>query len=203
MQSIGRIFLSGLAVLLPAALTFAVLYWMVSSAEQWSLSLFTLFFEKDAYVPGLGTVGLLALIFGVGLLSRAWLFRKLFQGFETLLNRIPLIKTVYGSVKDFFDYFAPSKAEKKFNQAVILDWDQPEMNLLGLITKEDLQTLRDNSAEGSLGENAEDKVAVYLPMSYQIGGYMVLIERSKLKPLNMGFEDALRFIFTAGVSTSK
>lgn len=203
MKSLGRIFLSGLAVLLPAALTFAVLYWLVTSAEQGSLSLFTLFFDEEDYVPGLGTVGLLVLIFLVGLLSRAWLFRKLLNGFEGLLNRIPLIKSVYGSIKDFFDYFAPSEAKKKFNQAVILDWDQPKMNLLGLITREDLQILQEKSEEGSLGEKAEEKVAVYLPMSYQIGGYMVLIERSKLKPLNMDFEDALRFIFTAGVSTSK
>ena len=68
-----------------------------------------------------------------------------------------------------------------------------DFRLIGFVTRDDLSTL-----PGGLG--SKDEIAVYLPMSYQIGGYTVLIPRQNVEPINISMEDAFRFTVTAGVS---
>ena len=77
-----------------------------------------------------------------------------------------------------------------------MDIGSPPIRLIGFVTREDLSGL-----PKALGE--DDRVAVYLPLSYQIGGYMLFMPRSALIPIDMSLEDAMRFSITAGMSTKR
>jgi uncharacterized membrane protein len=145
-------------------------------------------------------MGLLAGVtatFFFGLALNAFLVRRLLDLCEGLLNRIPLIKTLYGSVKDFIGFFA-AKKEKEFNQVVTveLEFGGVPMRLLGFVTRNDFKGLPE-------GIGSEGEIAVYLPLSYQIGGYTVIVSRSAVQPVDISAHRAMGFIVTGGMITDK
>ena len=185
----ARIFLRGLTVVLPLALTAYALWWLVFTIERFFHWLWNVLLPDGWYFTGLGIVlGVLA-IYAVGVLAGAWLGRLLLEMVEGLLGRIPLVKTIYGSVRDLMSFFA---GKKKGMGRVVIAEIAPDIRLLGFVTQEDAQQLTGLPAD-------EGKTAVYLPMSYQIGGYMVLLPRDRLTQLDMKVEDALRLAITAGI----
>lgn len=189
-SNIGRIFLTGLAAILPIAVTLAILWWLGAGAER-LLGRFLKYFIPDHwYSPGMGIALGLLLVFAVGLLTRAWLFQKAFSFGDRLFNRIPLVKTVYGAVQDF-TRFISGNANRNFNRVVTVEVQGAY--LIGFVTCDDSQHL-----PAPLDD--EDRIAVYFPMSYQIGGYTLFIPRNRITPVNMGMEDAMRFVVTAGLS---
>jgi len=111
-----------------------------------------------------------------------WLFQRLIDGSENLVNRLPLVKTVYRAIKDFVDYFSPGE-EMKARKVVKVRVPGQPITLIGFITREDFSQL-------PFGEPGE--VAVYLPLSYQIGGYTLILPADWLEPVDMPFEDAMR-----------
>jgi uncharacterized membrane protein len=169
--------------------------WLIGAAETLLGGFIRILLPSKAYLPGMGLVVSLVLIFITGLLMQAIFFRELMAWVEEQLERIPLIKTVYSAVKDLTGFFS-KRNERRFGKVVLVQMPNVPIRLLGFITVEDI-------AEAGLGLDTgacEDTVAVYLPMSYQIGGYTVLLPRSYLTPLDMGMEDAMRFLITAGMS---
>jgi uncharacterized membrane protein len=195
-MSLGRLartFLSGLAVVLPIVITIAVLLWVVTTAERLLGSVAGALLPGDGAPRGLGIVLAIALIFGVGVLMEAVYFRRLMGWIEELLNRIPLVKTVYGAVRDLMSLFSKA-GTRRFSKVVMVKFPGIEARLIGFVTIEDFAGLAVTAGP--------DEVAVYLPMSYTIGGYTVLLPRSCLTPLDMSLEDAMRFVVTAGMSRS-
>jgi uncharacterized membrane protein len=146
-----------------------------------------------AYPRGLGIALALGLIFGVGVLLEAVYFRRLMGWLEEVLNRIPLVKTVYGAVRDLMSLFSKA-GTRKFSKVVMVKLPGIEARLVGFVTIEDFTGLAIVAGPG--------EVAVYLPMSYTIGGYTVFLPRECLTPLDMSLEDAMRFVVTAGMSRS-
>jgi uncharacterized membrane protein len=191
LRTISRTFLRGLAVVLPALLTGYVLWWLASAAESTLGPVLRRLIPSQRYVRGLGVVVGLALIFAVGALTKLWLARKLIDAFEALVARVPLVKTIYGSVKDLMGFFS-SNGSKELEQVVLVRFDNPPMRMLGFVTREDLTT--------TSPDLDSEQVAVYLPMSYQIGGFTVFVPRASLTPVAMSVEAAMRFAMTAGVS---
>ncbi|HET6564251.1 MAG TPA: DUF502 domain-containing protein, partial [Xanthomonadales bacterium] len=111
MNALGKLFLKGLAVVIPLALTVAILWWLAGGAERLLGNLLLRFLPQGWYVPGMGLVAGLAITMLIGLLSHVLLFQKLFTYGEEFLNRLPLVKTIYTAIKDFVGYFSPeSKA---------------------------------------------------------------------------------------------
>lgn len=103
-------------------------------------------------------------IFLTGLLMKSWMGRKLFGWEEEVLLRIPLIKSVYGALRDFARFFSRSgEAEKEFHQTVMVPLGDKGMELMGFVTRPSLDV-------PGLEVPQEDSIAVYLPMGYQIGG---------------------------------
>ena len=192
-RRLARTFFTGLAVVLPIVITIAVLAWLVQSTEALLGAVVRLFLPDEVYQPGLGLVVALVLIFAVGLLMEAVYFRRVMGWFEDLLNRIPLVKTVYSAVRDLMSLFSKA-GTKKFSKVVMVKFPGTEAGLIGFVTIEDFADL-------PIKPHA-DTVAVYLPMSYTIGGYTVLLPRSCLTPIDMSLEDAMRFVVTAGMSRS-
>ncbi|MDD3447467.1 MAG: DUF502 domain-containing protein [Gammaproteobacteria bacterium] len=189
---IGRNILTGLATILPVALTLYLIYWLAVTAESLLGGLIHLILPESLYWPGMGIIAGVGVLFAIGLLMHAYVFRQLFSMGEQLLYRMPLIKSIYRSIRDFFDYFSP-KEQKEFQQVVAVTIGGSEMELIGFVT----QTRPDHMPEDLRGG---DRIMVYLPMSYMIGGYAVLVPRSAVRPLDMNMEEAMRFALTAGVT---
>ena len=141
------------------------------------------------YFPGLGTIAGLILMFLIGLLMKAVLIRQLFTFSESLLYRLPIIKSIYRAIRDLFDFFSPKK--EQFGRVVIVTVNNMEM--VGFITQEDPARLPQSLSN-------PDSVLVYLPMSYMIGGFTLLIPKKDIKPCQMNMDEAMRFVLTAGIT---
>ena len=194
MKFISRNILAGLAAILPIVLTLYLLYWFAVTAETALGGMIRLFLPEPMYWPGMGLVAALLVVFVLGLLMHAYVFQRLFARGERLLYHMPLIKTVYRAIRDFFDYFSPS-SKKEFEQVVAVNIGDTGMQVIGFVT----QAIPERLPEDFRGE---DSILVYLPLSYMIGGYAVLMPRSAVRPLDMNMEEAMRFTLTAGVTGS-
>lgn len=188
-KSTSKTLLTGFITLFPVVLTIYFLYWLAVTSEnimgtaiQWAL-------PQALYFPGLGMMAGLVVVFVVGLLMKAILIRQLFGLGEKILYRLPLIKTVYRAMRDLFEFFTPKK--EGLGQVVAVTYDGIEM--IGFVTQTDEQRLPESFQE-------QDKVLVYLPMSYMIGGFTLFIPREHVRPINMSMEEAMRFALTAGIT---
>lgn len=192
MNAIGKLFLKGLAVTIPVALTLAITWWLAAGAEHLLGRLLEVTLPAGWYVPGMGLVAGIALILLVGVLSHVIIFQRLFDWGEALLNRLPLVKTIYTALKDFIDYLSPGN-RSQFSRVVLVRMPGNEHQLLGFVTSEQLGDL-------SLDTGLDQPLAVYLPMSYMIGGYTLFVPRSAVTPVDMPFEQAMRLTLTGGVT---
>lgn len=191
LRRMTAVFLAGLLAVLPILITVAVIMWLIRAAESVLGGLLAVLLPGSLYLPGMGLILAIVLIFLIGLGMQGVFMRQFLHWLEEALNRIPLVKTVYGAVRDLTGMLS-NKNERRFSQVVTVQLPNMPMRLVGFVTIEDL---------ASAGLNCgDDEVAVYLPMSYQIGGYTLLLPRRYLTPLDMGFEEAMRFVITAGLS---
>lgn len=190
MNKIGKILLKGLVTILPIGLTIYFIYWLLVSLEQLSHTIVVMILPEHYYVPGLGLLFSLVLLFITGLVVNALVVQRVIHASEELLERIPLIKSIYGGLRDFIDYFSPLNAKDEMRKVVLVEIN--EMQLIGFVT---------GSSEAMPGNLLEDdRIAVYLPMSYQLGGYTVYIKKSAVETIDMSVEDAMRLVITAGLS---
>lgn len=189
-QRLVRLFLKGLATIIPIALTLLIVLWLGGIAEDGVGYLIKLVLPDAWYIRGMGLVGGIALVIAIGLLSQVWLFRKLIDFGEAILDRMPLVKSVFRATKDFVDYFSSDEGDR-FGQAVMVRHPELGFGVMGFVTREDFSSL-------PFGEEGE--VAVYLPLSYQIAGYTVFVPREWLEPIDLPLEDSIRLILTATMS---
>ena len=195
LKSMSKTFFTGLITILPVVLTLYLLYWLVVSAETALGNTIRLLLPEGLYWPGMGTIAGLLVVFLVGLLMHAYVVQRLFAWGEQVLYHVPVIKTVYRSIRDFFNYFSPARKDE-FQQVVSVSIGDTGMQVIGFVT----QAVPERLPEGFQGEGS---VLVYIPLSYMIGGYAVLMPRSAVRPLDMSMEEAMRFTLTAGVTGSK
>lgn len=192
MNALGKLFLKGLAVVIPVTLTLAILWWVAAGAERLMGAILKFTLPDGWYVPGMGLVSGLVLIALIGLLSHVLIFQKLFNLGETIFRRLPLVKTIYIAIKDFISYLSPEKGSE-MGKVVLVQLQGQSFQLIGFVTREQFTDLPFTPA-------AEDPVAVYMPMSYQIGGYTLFLPRECLTPLDIPFEQAMRLVLTGAVT---
>ncbi len=195
MNTLGKLFLKGLVVVIPAALTLAILWWLAKGAEQLLGGMFSRFLPQGWYIPGMGLVAALAITVLIGLLSHVLLFQKLLSLGENILNRLPLVKTLYSAIKDFIDYFSPD-SKQAMSKVVMVRIPGQDFEQIGFVTREDFRPL-------SLTPTVDDPVAVYLPMSYQIGGYTLILPRASITPIDMSFEEAMKLVLTGAITRNR
>ncbi len=184
------LFFKGLGTIIPIALTVVVVVWLAGIAERGIGSMIKLVLPEEWYITGMGLVGGILVVLAIGLLSQVWLFRKLIDLGEAILDGMPVVKSLFRATKDFVEYFS-SDNKDRFSQAVMVRHPDLKLGLMGFVTREDFSNL-------PFGEEGE--VAVYLPLSYQVAGYMIFVPREWCEPIDLPFEDAIRLILTAGMS---
>ena len=184
------IFLRGLGVILPLAVTVWVIVWLATGTEAMLRPVFLFLLPETYYLPGLGLLLGISLIYLCGLLVGLLPFRNLWDYLESWLQRIPLFKTIYRAISDFTDFLStpPSPGDSKVVSVDMGDGTR----LVGFVTDHDpkLDRLVDDSIE---------RIAVYLPMSYMIGGYTLLVPPSRVTELPVSVEEAMRLVLTAGI----
>lgn len=181
----------GIKITIPVLLTFLVLYWGVVTVESVFSAIVKPFIPSQYYFPGLGALIGLLFIFFIGTFINAWVVNWIYRAFEKLIHRVPVVSSVYQSIQDFTDMLGNN--DKTYGSPVLVE--MAGMKLIGLVT---CQTFKD--LESSKINTAD--VGIYLPMSYQLGGFFVVVPRTSVTPLNMSVQDAMKFILTAGISKS-
>ena len=193
MKSLGRIFLTGVLTVLPVLATAYLLIWLFTTAESFLGKPLRWLIPDDYYRGGMGLLVGIVAIFVVGILMRAYIVRRVFEFSERILLEIPLIKTIYAALRDFFGMFA-GENDGEALQVVTLTLPGSSMRLMGFVTRDEFSDLPEGIAEPG-------DVAVYLPMSYQVGGYTVFMPRTQISPVQMSREHAMRFVLTAGLKS--
>ncbi len=189
LRSINKSFFTGLVALLPITATIYLFVWVMGAAEGFFGQLLQLVLPEQWYLPGMGVAVSLTMIFVVGLLMEFLLIKAIVSKFEGIIYRVPLVKSIYGSTREFLAFLLEGKS--KGPRPVVAYTFANNMTMVGFITKRDLSFIKSDSVAG--------KVAVYFPMSYQIGGYTVMLPASELTPLDMPMDQAMRFVMTAGI----
>ena len=138
--------------------------------------------------PGLGFLIIMSGITAFGYFTSIFAFRRMGEWFEHLVNRIPLVKLIYSSVKDLLAAFVGDK--KKFDRPVLVTINKENsLHRIGFITQSDLTEL-----------GLKDMVVVYFPQSYAVAGDHYVVPKENVKPLNISGTIAMKFIVSGGVS---
>ena len=189
MRKIWNTMLKGLVTLLPIGLTVYLVYWLAVTAEQLFSRLLKLVIPASAYWPGLGLVAGLVVLYLMGLAVNAYFVRRALRLSDDLFARIPVVKTIYVAIRDFMRFFPSSGKGSDLKRVVLVPFGSGKV--IGFVTAE-------SSAALGLGVG-DDTVAVYLPMSYMVGGYTVFLPRELLETTSLSVEAGMRIALMGGV----
>lgn len=180
MKSLINYFLKGLLYLIPISVTGYVLYWLFTELDQ------ILGFS----FPGVGVVLIIVFVTIIGFVGSFLIQLPLFNYLEYQLERLPLIKTIYTSVKDMLKAIVSEK--QGFNRPVLVKVsNDSELRRLGFITNEGMTFLKD-------GQNL---ITVYVPFSISVSGQLYLVPPHYIQAVDGKPADVMKYIMAGGVTT--
>jgi uncharacterized membrane protein len=172
--------LNGLLLTLPMVITGYVIYRFFN----WLDALLPI----EHRYPGMGILMLIVFLAVLGYLGAKFINDTIRGWFNRLLDRIPLIKTIYKSITDLLGAFVGQK--KAFNQPVLVKISEDtDIEVIGFVTDEDLQELG----------NIQNKVGVYFPMSYSFAGHLLIVPAKNVKAIDKNAVDVMKYIVSGGV----
>ncbi|WP_058555619.1 DUF502 domain-containing protein [Thiohalocapsa sp. ML1] len=193
-----NLFLQGIALLAPLTLTIALLVWLGHSVEALVGGALAGLLPQGWYVPGMGLAVGVLLTLAAGLLANIFLVRWVLNLLERVLDRIPLVKSLFQGLKDVAR-FLEQGADKQFGRPVTvalpLGDGGGKIELVGFMMQEPAALPRAGVGDAT---DADGRVAVYLPMSYQVGGYTLYLDSALVQSLDVRSDDALRAVLTGG-----
>ena len=182
-------FVKGLLIVMPLGAAFFLIFWGVRSIDN-ALNLSGIFLTdtkgKPIYIPGLGILNVIVVILIAGILVTNVVTEPIKRWFNRWLNRLPLFKFLYSSIKDLTEAFVGE--EKKFSEPVIVEVNEFGLKKIGFLVQKDLAAL-----------NLPGEVAVYFPYSYSFAGQVVIIAADKVKPIDKSAADMMKFVISGGV----
>lgn len=178
MNTLIKYFFRGLLLVIPIGLTIYILV----AAVKWMDSLLSLTY------PGSGILIIVVGITVIGYIGSTLIAKPIVDFFERLLNRLPLVRIIYSSLKDLISAFVGDK--KKFNQPVLVTINKhSDLQKLGFITQVDLANL-----------GIKEKIAVYLPHSYNFSGDLYIVPKENVVPIQNSGADIMKFIVSGGIA---
>ena len=193
--TLRRYFVAGLLVWIPLVITLWVLKLLVDLMDQ-SLLLLPAAWHTDAmfgfHVPGLGMLLTIAIVLVTGALAANFAGRKLIDWGHSILGRIPIVRSIYGGVKQISDtLFSPEG--KAFRRAVLVRYPHQGAWTVALVTGSP-----EHEVASILGA---DQVSVFVPTTPNItAGFFLVVPRSETRELEMSVDDALKYIISMGVA---
>jgi uncharacterized membrane protein len=194
MAALRKWFVAGLLVIVPVAITIAVLQWIIGTLDR-TLAILPEAWQPDrligVHIPGFGVLLTLAILLIVGGVATNFMGKKLVSWGDTLVSRIPVVRSIYSSVKQVSDtLFSPSG--NAFRTAVLVQWPRPDVWTIGFVT----------GVPGGDVTNylVGDYLSVYVPTTPNpTGGYFVMLRKSDCVELKMSVDDALKYVISMGV----
>jgi len=194
MNKIQKIFVSGLVAFLPMAVTIYIVFAGISIVENLLGTFLQRILPPEAYYPGFGFLTTVILIFLLGLMLNNFITAGLFKKIQEKLTEIPLIKVVYSPLRDLMNLFSKGHGQSNLKKVVLVHFSEGK-KALGLVTREHFEDI----GIPSLASN--DRVAVFFPMSYGLGGYTLLINKTDIESVDLPAEKAMSLALTAWIKT--
>jgi uncharacterized membrane protein len=190
LDQIQTTFISGLAVIIPLALTFWFLNAFLNAVDGILSPVLVQWLGKE--IPGLGFISMLVIIFLVGLLGRNFVGRILFTGFEKLLRSIPVVRAVYGAIKDLVNALSVGSKGRTFQQVVMVQYPRVGLYCIGFATNE--STFQDHDGVTT------EFISVYFPHPPNpTSGVLILVPKHESIPLDMTIEQGLKLVLSGGI----
>ncbi len=193
MRKIWNTVLKGLVAILPLGLTVYVVYWLAVTAERLFSKVIRLL-VPEYYWPGLGLLIGLVVLYFVGLAVNAYFVGRALRMSDELLARIPVVKTIYLAIRDFMRFFPSSGKSSELHRVVLVQFGPGKV--IGFVTAESDTMLHRSTPAG------DDMIAVYLPMSYMVGGYTIFLPRELVETTSLSVEEGMRIALMGGVRDS-
>ena len=194
MNKVGKAILNylikGLLIVVPIAVSIFIVVWAVTTVDSW-LNVNNILgvnprTGESRNIPGLGLLTVLTIILLAGIFVTNLVTEPMYNWFQRMMQRLPLLNFIYSSIKDLTEAFVGD--EKKFNHPVLVEVEGG-LKKIGFLTQNDLHKL-----------NLPEEVAVYFPLSYSFAGQLCIVKREKVKDLNMSAADAMKLVVSGGVS---
>lgn len=195
MRSFNQIFFRGLITIIPIAVTIYVIYSAVLILDSLLGSVLQRLLPAEIYFPGQGLLVILALTYLFGLLLNNFFTGKFFAVVEKKLTEVPFIKVIYSPLRDLMNLFS-KKGGKAMGSVVLVRMGDSNAQALGLVTRENFSDL-------PFPAGSEEKVAVYFPLSYGLGGFTFLVPKASVQELNLPVEKAMSLAITGWVKTDE
>jgi uncharacterized membrane protein len=189
-----RYLIAGLLVWVPLGITIWVVHWLLTSIDQILLVLPQNLQPRALFgfdIPGLGVVVAVAILLATGVVAANFFGQRLIRGWESLLGRIPFVKSIYSSVKQVSDTLL-SDTGNAFRKALLVEFPRPGCWTIGFLTG----TPADAVASHLPGEH----ISIYVPTTPNpTGGYFVMVPKANVRELDMSVDEALKYIISMGV----
>ena len=185
-----KYFITGALVLVPLAITAWVLHFVIATLDQ-SLVLVPREWRPETYIPGLGAIITLAIVFLTGVLTNNLVGKWFLRLWERLLQRIPVVNSIYGSVKQVSDTLFSSSGNA-FRKAVLIPYPHEHSYTIAFLT----------GVPGGDVQNhlVGEYVSVYVPTTPNpTSGFFLMMEKSRVVELDMTVDAALKYIVSMGV----
>ena len=186
--------ITGLLIWIPLVITLWVLKLIVDTLDQ-SLLLLPEQWRTEGFlgvhIPGLGVILTLVIVFVTGVFATNLFGAQLVQLWHGILHRIPVVNSIYSSVKQISDTLFSSSGQA-FRKALLVEWPRPGMWTIAFLT---------GTPGGDVANHLEgDYVSVYVPTTPNpTGGYFVMLPRKDVIELDMTVDEALKYIISMGV----
>ena len=192
--ALRKYFITGLLIWIPLVITIWVLKVIFDTLDQ-SLLLLPISFQTESWlgvhIPGLGAVLTILVVLLTGIFATNFFGAQLVQIWHDVLHRIPVVNSIYSSVKQISDTLFSSSGQA-FRKALLVQWPHPGMWTIAFLTG--------TPGGGVVDHLPPDCVSVYVPTTPNpTGGYFVIVRRADVIELDMTVDQALKYIISMGV----
>lgn len=196
MKRVIHYLLKGLTILLPLVMTVALVHWFLVTIETWLRPIWESILGTQYYFPGLAFLSFVVIALIVGYSARWRFINKMWQLPGSIMEKMPLLRSLYGTINDVFDLMSGKSFSDE--SVVLVTLPGADVKLIGIVTK--------RSGEKSDRLSAmldDDHIAVFLPMSYNVGGYMMIVPRTSVETLDMSPADAMQLTISGGLGKNR
>lgn len=190
-------FFAGVLITAPISITIYVAWGFISWVDGQVIPLLPARYNPETYlpfsVPGIGLLILLVGLTVIGALTAGILGRLFVNASERLLNRMPVVRSLYSATKQIFETVLAQKSTA-FREVVLIEYPRRGIWAIGFIT---------GTTEGEIQELTEDEVAnVFLPTTPNpTSGFLLFVPRSEIIPLHMSVEEGIKMVVSGGIVT--
>ena len=195
MKLLNRLFWKGIIVVMPVTLTIYLLLIILTKAENLFSHFIKDFIGPTLYIPGLGIVVTITLMIFVGILVSNYLTASIINFFINQFEKVPFIKAIYNPLRDLMSLFGGGGADN-MKKVVMVNFEKLGLKTLGVVTREEFGDLPEGTFD-------DETIAVYIPMSYMLGGFTAIVPRSSVEEVDIPVEKAFKLAITGWIKADK